>query len=226
MEPRTHRRVGPVRWAALGLAVAVLARPLGPARPVWGQEFYPLTELERRIAIPRDRAPAPTGSDSAAHAATGETAPTDASPAQGTPALSAMPPLTVEAIAMAMAARGFATEPVAGADDQRVLLIRDPDHRVPADELKVLFFGCTDEGACTSAILWAWYRLAGRVSLGAINEWNMSRRYARAALDRDGDATLDLSLTSTGGAAEAMITGWVGLFLDQAAAFPEFVLPR
>ena len=61
------------------------------------------------------------------------------------------------------------------------------------------------------------------VSLGKINEWNATKRYCRAYLDKDGDAVLKSDFDIGSGVTEKGLAEFVSSFVKNATEFAEFI---
>ncbi len=127
--------------------------------------------------------------------------------------------LTAQQVVCATRVLGLRALPVGGAGDGRRLVLIDGRGRFPAEEIKVILEDCDAAGLCGNAALWSWYRLGGQVSLDAINRWNLTRRFGRAALDDEGDATFGLRLMPTGTTTVGGLATWVAVYLRSIPVF-------
>ena len=54
-------------------------------------------------------------------------------------------------------------------------------------EFRVIFYGCTANKNCATIQFLSGYEVKTPVTLARINEWNKTKRFARAVLDNEGD---------------------------------------
>jgi hypothetical protein len=62
-----------------------------------------------------------------------------------------------------------------------------------------------------------------RPEIGSINQWNEDKRYAKAYLDADGDAALEMDLNLYGGVSQANFEETVLIWTLLAAQYAEYV---
>jgi hypothetical protein len=69
-----------------------------------------------------------------------------------------------------------------------------------------------------------YYGIGGaRVSVEAINNWNMTRRLTRAYIDTENDPVLESDLLASGGLSSAHVTEFMDVFLGAASTFRSYV---
>lgn len=96
--------------------------------------------------------------------------------------------------AIAEAARGFGSASIEtdNTGDPKIT------GRIDGNRYGIFFYGCSSGKNCKSVQFYAGW--AGqKVSLAAINEWNKSKRYGRAYLDKDNDPMLEMDVNLHGG---------------------------
>ena len=67
--------------------------------------------------------------------------------------------------------------------------------------------------------LHAAFKLKERVSFSRINEWNKTKRFAKAYLDKDGDPVLEADIELTGGVTEKNVKEWLKTYVLCLKAF-------
>ncbi|MGY6534842.1 MAG: YbjN domain-containing protein [Pararhodobacter sp.] len=63
----------------------------------------------------------------------------------------------------------------------------------------ITFLNCTDNENCTSLQLRAWWESAGAHTIEAMNHWNRERRFSKAYLDINNNATVEFDVNLAGG---------------------------
>ncbi|QYK52878.1 MAG: YbjN domain-containing protein [Fimbriimonadaceae bacterium] len=81
----------------------------------------------------------------------------------------------------------------------------------------------TEGGPVTSLGLSVGNRLARAADMRKINEWNASRRYVKAYVDREGDAMLSADLLLTTGVTKVTVKEWVRMFGEFSHEFTTFL---
>jgi len=70
---------------------------------------------------------------------------------------------------------------------------------------QIFFYNCTDHKACATVSFHAGYDLTTNVGLEKINEWNRSKRFGRAYLDKENDPILEMDVDlDDGGMSQAL----------------------
>lgn len=59
---------------------------------------------------------------------------------------------------------------------------------------QIFFYNCKDHRDCATVEFHSGYDLTTSPSLGVINEWNRTKRFARAFLDKENDPILEMSV--------------------------------
>ncbi|MCJ8159487.1 YbjN domain-containing protein [Sphingomonas sp. LaA6.9] len=86
--------------------------------------------------------------------------------------------------------KGYKAEMIEGTDGN---YIRSADSGVP---ITIFFLNCESGGktGCTTIQFYTGFKDVKNVSLDKINEWNSTRRFARAYVDRDGDPVIEMDV--------------------------------
>ena len=89
-------------------------------------------------------------------------------------------------------------------------------------EFRVMFYGCKANRNCETIQFLSGYEVKTPVTLAKINEWNRTKRFARAVLDNEGDPIMIMDVDlDDGGLSKALFIDnlefWVTL-LDQFEA--------
>ncbi len=73
--------------------------------------------------------------------------------------------------------------------------------RAEMDEViyTISFLNCTDGQQCTSAQFRAWWTSEGAHTIEAMNQWNRDRRFSKAYLDANDNATIEFDVNLAGG---------------------------
>ncbi len=66
--------------------------------------------------------------------------------------------------------------------------------RVSDTKFSVYFYGCEDKEDCTSIQFSAGYDLNEGITAERVNEWNLTKRFAKAYVDEEGDPFLEMDL--------------------------------
>ena len=90
----------------------------------------------------------------------------------------------------------------------------DNTYSFKAESLRILLFNKSD-----TMQLHAGFKLKERVTLSRINEWNKTKRFAKAYLDRDGDPVLEADIELTGGITEKNVKEWFKTYVVCLKAF-------
>lgn len=81
----------------------------------------------------------------------------------------------------------------------------------------------TEGGPVTSLGLSVGNRLARAADMRKINEWNASRRYVKAYVDKEGDAMLSADMLLTTGVTKVTVREWVRMFSQFSQEFTTFL---
>jgi hypothetical protein len=76
----------------------------------------------------------------------------------------------------------------------------------------IQFYGCKPDAGCTSLQFFAWYKREPYFSVAMTNKWNAEKRFLKVAIDKDGDLSTFMDISSVGKATQAnfadMIDWW------------------
>ena len=99
------------------------------------------------------------------------------------------------------------------------------DGRMHGARYQIYFYGCTNGEKCTSVQFRAGFTQDQKQTVERMNEWNVTKRFGKAAIDRDGDATIEMSVNLQGGVCNANFDetlGWWSRVLREFLNFIEF----
>ena len=65
---------------------------------------------------------------------------------------------------------------------------------VGGTNFEIFFYNCTDHKACATIQFHSGYDLTNPVTLDRINEWNRTKRFGRAFLDKENDPILEMDV--------------------------------
>ena len=90
---------------------------------------------------------------------------------------------------------------------------------VSGTTFQIFFYNCTDHRACATVQFHSGYDLREPVDLPKLNEWNRTKRFARAFLDKENDPILEMDVDlDDGGLSPALfidnIEFWASLVGD------------
>ena len=85
----------------------------------------------------------------------------------------------------------------------------------------VYLYDCNDETpkACTNLTFFTYIEKSDAMTLEAVNDWNLSRRFGRAYLDQKGNANLSMDIDLIGGVTRANLEDWLLWWDDRIAKF-------
>ncbi|MEO6218519.1 MAG: YbjN domain-containing protein [Sphingomonas sp.] len=69
---------------------------------------------------------------------------------------------------------------------------------VNGSSFNIDFYGCTNDKGCTSIDFYSWDKKEAFFSPALANEWNASKRFLKVAIDKDGDLSEYLSVSTLG----------------------------
>lgn len=74
--------------------------------------------------------------------------------------------------------------------------VGDPkiDSAVSGTNFQIFFYNCTANKACATVQFHSGYDITNPVSLDRINEWNQTKRFGRAFLDKENDPILEMDV--------------------------------
>ncbi len=89
--------------------------------------------------------------------------------------------------------------------------------------MMILLLSRSDASGITSLQLYTYNSLPGPPDYELINEWNRTKRFSRAYLDRDGDAVLEADLDVSMGIPLSAINRFIDMFTVSAMTYKAFV---
>ena len=120
------------------------------------------------------------------------------------------------AIAALLKDKGYRAEIVEGADSTYV---RTADSGVP---VTIFFMSCEGRTNCSTIQFYTGFTDAKNVPLERINEWNKTRRFARAYIDNEGDPVIEMDVDMDfQGIARENFYGNLDIFLSSIPKFRE-----
>jgi hypothetical protein len=74
------------------------------------------------------------------------------------------------------------------------------DSAISRSKVTVLFNDCRDNANCKSIQFYVGYNVRNKpFSIDKVNEWNQTKRWAKAYIDREGDPVLEMDVNMIGG---------------------------
>jgi hypothetical protein len=143
-----------------------------------------------------------------------------------TAAMVAAPETVIDAtnptvIAKAMQAAGYKAE--LAKNDKGEPLIKSGAN---GDSFTVEFYGCKGQAECTSFQFFTWFKKEANFTPALANEWNAKKRFIKAAIDKDGDLSLYMDVTSVGGMTEANFADALDWFSVMQGEMQKFLAER
>lgn len=87
----------------------------------------------------------------------------------------------------------------------------------------IYFYGCTKGADCSSVQLSSGFQLTKKPTLQKINEWNMTKRWSKARLDKEGDPIISHDINMRGGIPRANLEATISTWTDTMKEFTTFV---
>lgn len=147
----------------------------------------------------------------------------------------------VVSIAPALAQSASCTNIVDGSDPSRIFHLArghgsaeistdnrgDPkiDGRMHGVRYQIYFYGCKNGEKCSSVQFRAGFTQNNKQTVERMNEWNISKRFGKAAIDKEGDATIEMNVNLQGGVCNANFdetVGWWSTVLRDFLGFINF----
>lgn len=73
------------------------------------------------------------------------------------------------------------------------------DGRMHGARYQIYFYGCKNGEQCTSVQFRSAFTQTVKQTVERMNEWNVSKRFGKAAIDKTGDATIEMNINLRGG---------------------------
>jgi hypothetical protein len=84
------------------------------------------------------------------------------------------------------------------------------DGRMHGVKYQIYFYGCKNGENCTTVQFRAGFTQNQKQTVEQMNAWNVSKRFGKAAIDKDGDATIEFNVNLRGGVCNANFDETVG----------------
>ncbi|HEU0134455.1 MAG TPA: YbjN domain-containing protein [Allosphingosinicella sp.] len=95
---------------------------------------------------------------------------------------------------------------------------------VSGTTFQIVFYNCTGNKACATVQFHVGYDLKTSVGLEKINEWNRTKRFARAYLDKEDDPILEMDLDlDDGGLSHALFVDNLQFWASLLGDFEKFI---
>lgn len=91
-------------------------------------------------------------------------------------------------------------------------------------KFQIYFYNCTDHSACATVQFHSGYDLTTAPTLDRINEWNRTKRFGRAYLDKEGDPILEMDVDlDDGGVSRALFIDNIEFWSSILSDFERFI---
>ena len=90
----------------------------------------------------------------------------------------------------------------------------------------ISFYGCEKGANCTSVEFWYGLESNTKTSPEKINEWNRTKRWSKAYIDKDGDPNISFDLNLKNGLSKANLDSNVDRWVDVVDEFKTFVTKK
>ncbi|UZK67215.1 YbjN domain-containing protein [Sphingomonas sp. M1-B02] len=87
----------------------------------------------------------------------------------------------------------------------------------------IQMFGCEPAKGCTSAQFNSWYKKAPWFSTDVANRWNARNRFIKAAIDKDGDLSIYLDVSTLGKTTYANFADTIDWWAVMTAELAKFI---
>ncbi|WP_176484529.1 YbjN domain-containing protein [Sphingomonas spermidinifaciens] len=124
-------------------------------------------------------------------------------------------------IARAMQAEGYKAELTTNKQGEPVI-----KSGANGDNFTVEFYGCKGVTGCTSFQFFSWYKKEANFTPTLANEWNASKRFIKAAIDKDGDLSIYMDVTGVGKMTQANFADALDWFAVMQGEVQKFLAAR
>lgn len=90
----------------------------------------------------------------------------------------------------------------------------------------ISFYGCEKGTDCSSIELYHGFETDAKPSPDRINEWNRTKRWGKAYIDKDGDPNLNFDINLRGGVMRANLEADIARWVDMIGEFKAFVAKK
>ena len=97
------------------------------------------------------------------------------------------------------------------------------DGRMHGARYQIYFYGCKNGEQCTSVQFRAGFTQQAKQTIERMNEWNVAKRFGKAAIDKDGDATIEMNINLRGGVCNANFDETIGWWSTVLREFLQFI---
>ena len=104
--------------------------------------------------------------------------------------------------------------------------VGDPkiDSAVSGTKFQIFFYNCTNHTACATVQFHSGYDLTTAPTLDRLNEWNRTKRFGRAFLDKEGDPILEMDVDlDDGGVSRALFIDNIEFWSSILGDFERFI---
>lgn len=97
------------------------------------------------------------------------------------------------------------------------------DGRMHGVKYQIYFYGCKNGEQCTSVQFRAGFTQDNKQTVQHMNDWNVQKRFGKAAIDKDGDATIEMNVNLRGGVCSANFDETVGWWSTVLREFLDWI---
>jgi len=97
------------------------------------------------------------------------------------------------------------------------------DGRMHGVRYQIYFYGCKNGEQCNSIQFRSGFTQQAKQTVERMNEWNVTKRFGKAAIDKDGDATIEMNVNLRGGVCNANLDETVGWWSTVLREFLQFI---
>jgi hypothetical protein len=125
---------------------------------------------------------------------------------------------SVEAVATLLKEAGYKAEIKKG-DDGAAYIVSAAD----GSNFQLDFYGCTNDKGCDSFEFYSWYKKEPFFSVAMANEWNVSKRFLKVAIDKDGDLAEYLYVSALGNMTFDNFKDYIDWYATMDASLDKFL---
>jgi len=125
---------------------------------------------------------------------------------------------SVQGVAALLTEAGYKTEIKMGQNDTSYIV-----SSVNGNPFNVNFYGCTNDKDCNSLDFYSWDKKEAFFSPAMANEWNTSHRFLKVAIDKDGDLSEFLSVSTLGNMTFANFKDYIDWFSSTETDLAKFL---
>jgi hypothetical protein len=97
------------------------------------------------------------------------------------------------------------------------------DGRMHGVKYQIYFYGCKNGEQCSSVQFRAGFTQDNKQTIERMNEWNVAKRFGKAAIDKQGDATIEFNVNLRGGVCSANFDETVGWWSTVLREFLQWI---